>query len=290
MDRIRARLFEILTDPADDDRFGNGISGFILVLIAVNVVVCILETVDALGQTYPTFFYYFELGSVAVFTAEYLLRLWACTASETYASPVRGRLRLMLRPLYLVDIFAILPLYLQAFVPGLDLRFVRALRLFRLFRMLRIGKLADSFQMFAVVIRKRRDELIISFMVVLISVVVISYIMFIVEHEAQPDRFSSVPAAMWWGIVTMTTIGYGDLYPITATGQIIGGVVAFLGLCILALPISIIGAGFINEIQGRARDERLAEWDRQREEGGPGTQELRCPHCGEEIRLHLAGN
>lgn len=289
MDRFKARVFEILTDPPDDDRLGNYISGAILILIAVNVLVCILETVESLGQAWGAFFYYFELGSVAVFSVEYLLRLWSCTSSPAYQGVLTGRWRLVRRPLYLVDLLAILPLYLQAFLPGLDLRFVRALRLFRLFRLFRFGKLQESVQMFAVVIRRRRDELIISFAVVFISVVVISYIMFMIEHEAQPDAFSSVPASMWWGIITMTTIGYGDLAPITVPGQLLGGIVGFLGLCVLALPISIIGAGFIHELQARARDERLAEWERTKDLGVAQTQELRCPHCGEEIRVELLG-
>ena len=287
MDRIKARIFEILTDPPDDDRLGNFISGAILILIAVNVVVCILETVEALGQAWGPFFYYFELGSVAVFSVEYLLRLWACPSSPKSEGALAGRWRLVRRPLYLIDLLAILPLYLQAFVPGLDLRFVRALRLFRLFRLFRFGKLQESIQMFATVIRRRRDELIISFTVVFISVIIISYLMFMIENEAQPEAFSSVPAAMWWGIITMTTIGYGDLSPVTTTGQVLGGIVGFLGLCVLALPISIIGAGFIHELQARARDERLAEWERLKDQLPAQSQELRCPHCGEELHVQI---
>ncbi len=280
MKKIKARIFEILTDPPEGDRVGNVIFNSILILIAVNVLVCIVETVESLGKEFPEFFYWFEVISVAIFTAEYVLRLWACTASGLYSGPVRGRVRLIFKPIYLIDIFAILPLYLQVIVPGLDLRFVRALRLFRLFRLFRFDKLTESFQMFSVVLRKRFNELVISLVVVFLSVVIASYVMYMLEHGAQPEKFSSVPAAMWWGIVTMTTIGYGDLYPITPSGKLVGGIVAFFGLCVLALPIATIGAGFMDEIQRK----RSTEWGRRTGEMSSG---LECPHCGKRIQMRV---
>ena len=114
---------------------------------------------------------------------------------------------------------------------------MRALRPFR------FDKLTESFQMFSVVIRRCFNELIISLVVVFLSVVIASYVMYMLEHEAQAEKFSSVPATMWWGIITMTTIDYGDLYPITPVGRLVGGIVAFFGLCMLALPIATIGTG-----------------------------------------------
>ena len=97
--------------------------------------------------------------------------------------------------------------------------------------------------MFSVVIRRRFNELIISLVVVFLSVIIASYVMYMLEHEAQAEKFSSVPATMWWGIITMTAIDYGDLYPITPVGRLVGGIVAFFGLCMLALPIATIGTG-----------------------------------------------
>lgn len=120
MKKIKARIFEIFTDPPEGDRVGNVI--FNSILIAVNVTVCIFETVESFGKAIPDFFYWFEVVSVAIFTVEYVLRLWASTASDIYSGPVRGRVRLIFRPIYLVDIFAILSLYLQVIVPGLNLR------------------------------------------------------------------------------------------------------------------------------------------------------------------------
>jgi voltage-gated potassium channel len=204
---------------------------------------------------------------VVVYSVEYVLRLWSCTSDPATAHPLRGRLAVAGRPMQIVDLLAILPFYLQLLIPGLDLRFVRALRLFRIFRVFRAGRLAEAVVILAAVVRNRKNELLASFLVIVIIVVLAGNLMYLLEHHAQSDAFSSVPAAMWWAVITVTTIGYGDLFPITALGRLVGSMLALVGIVMLALPVGVLGSGFLEEIERR----------RKAAAGAAGDV---CPHCG----------
>jgi voltage-gated potassium channel len=259
---MRRRVFEILTGPRHNDRVGRAISGLLLLLIAANVTASILETDQDIARRAPGFFRWFEVVSVVIFTIEYVLRLWSCTADKTYAQPIRGRLRLATRPMSIIDLAAIAPFYLEMLLPGtLDFRFLRALRLMRLFRLLRIGSLADAFATLARVVQSRRPALLVTLAVVIVAMVVSAGAMYFVEHSHAGSPFTSIPRAMWWAIVTITTVGYGDMVPVTAAGQALAGLVAFLGICSLALPVGIISSAYIEELNRRNRKDP-------------------CPHCG----------
>ncbi len=295
MENVRRRVYELLIDPPEGDRLAKGVSLFILGLIAVNVIVSVAETEPDLARAYPRFFFYFEAFSVAVFTLEYVGRLWAATWNPEYQGAIRGRLKIASEPLTIIDLVAIAPFYLQVFIPGLDLRFVRALRLFRLFRIFKVGRYAESFTILVKVIRKRREELAVATVIVVIMVVLAASAMWLCEHQAQPEEFRNVPRAMWWAIITITTIGYGDVTPETTAGQIVGGLVAYLGICIFALPVAILGGAFLEEVQERrerASQEPEAP-EPQGEKGGAPRSECShtvCPHCGKPIRVELAGS
>lgn len=272
MERYKQRTYEIVADPPEGDKLGNNVNIFILILIALNVLIGILETVTAIRHISPAFFYYFELFSVLIFTVEYLLRLWSCTSQAEYRRPFRGRLKLALTPMALVDIFAILPFFLQFIFPGLDLRFIRALRLLRLFRLFRMGKLAEAFRTLGRVVSGKKEELMISLVILVVVLIISSSLMFLIEGSNEKTLFTSVPASMWWGMMTITTIGYGDMYPLTTLGRILGAIVGFCGICIFALPVGILGAGFVEEVEKKnattdAKNQPFAF----------------CPHCGERL-------
>ncbi|MGE3854274.1 MAG: ion transporter, partial [Planctomycetota bacterium] len=233
-------------------------------------------------------FYWFELVSVLVFTIEYLLRLWACTALPEFPGMIRGRVKKALEPLMLVDIVAIAPFYLQLVMPAADLRFVRALRLFRIFRIFRSGRLAASFTLLMDVLKSKREELAVSAVVVIIMVVLSASVIYLAEHDNDAQianrKFQSIPDAMWWSVVTVTTIGYGDQAPVTTVGKIIGSFIAVLGVCVFALPVGIIGAAFVEEMNRRARlraDEANATVASMGE--ALHTTHAACPHCGKPI-------
>ena len=262
--RIKGRIYSILETAPDDDRASRIFDVFIMTLISLNVLAVILETVDSLSSQYGDIFNTFEIFSVSVFTIEYLLRLWTCTTDSRYKSPFGGRLRYAATPMAVIDLLAILPFYLPMVIP-LDLRFIRALRLFRLFRLFKMARYSNSMRLLVNVIRKRKEELIITVFVVFILLIIASTLMYFVENESQPETFSSIPAAMWWGIVTLTTVGYGDVYPITAAGRLLGAVIAILGIGMFALPAAILGSGFVDEIQRGHRKLMI------------------CPHCGKPV-------
>ena len=233
-------------------------------LIVLSVIGVVLETVAPVRRAGSVFLRGLEVVSVAVFTVEYLLRLWSCVADPRYASPVAGRLRYARSPLAIVDLLAIVP----SLVPGgvLDLRFVRLLRLARLLRGLKLLRYSEALRLLARVVVSRREELAATATVGATLLFLSTCAMYFAENAAQPEAFSSIPASLWWGVVTLTTVGYGDVYPVTFAGRVLGAVVAVLGVGLFALPAGILAGAFAEELQKR-RD---------------GTR-ARCPHCGAEL-------
>jgi voltage-gated potassium channel len=205
-----------------------------------------------------------EYVSVAVFSLEYVLRLWTCVENPAFKEPFRGRLRFVVSLPALIDLFAFAPFYLT-FLHA-DLRFIRIFRLLRIIRILKMARYMNALEMIARVYRQRQEQLLISVMLITFMLVIASTVMFNVENEAQPDKFSSIPETMWWGVATLTTIGYGDMYPITPMGHLIGSIVAILGIGLFALPAGILTSGFAEELAKKERD-RDRETDI-------------CVHCG----------
>lgn len=201
-----------------------------------------METLPGWGTRFASAFHAFEIVSVAVFTVEYFGRLWTAPLDPDYRDgAVGGRLRYAARPLLVIDLLAIVPFYLTALGVALDLRFLRALRLIRVFRLTRYSKGAEAFMR---VLKERQDKLVIAMSANFVVLLVASSIMYYIEHPAQPDVFSSIPATLWWGVVTLTTVGYGDVVPVTALGQLVGAVVAVLGIGMFAIPAALIATGF----------------------------------------------
>ena len=260
---LRRRLHLILQPGRDGDRAGRVFGAFILTLIALNVLGVILESVQSLRASAGGLFHAFELFSVAVFTVEYLLRLWTCVEDPRYARPVAGRVRAALSGMMLIDLLAILPFYLPLL--AVDLRFLRSLRLFRVFRVAKVARYSTALQTLGHVLWTRRTELAVAGFASFLLMILSATLMYYIENDAQPEAFSSVPAAMWWAVATMTTVGYGDVYPMTPLGKLLGSFIAVLGIGMFAVPTGILGAGFSDEIQ-RRRNPRRA-----------------CPHCGRDI-------
>jgi len=262
---VRKRTREILAHAKAADGPSQAFDLFIVGLILLNVAAMIVESVERIRALVPTWFTAFEYFSVAVFSVEYVLRIWSCVEDPLYRRPVVGRLRFAATPLTVVDLLAVLPFYLP-FV-SVDLRVLRMFRLLRIMRIMRIAKLArysDSLQLVLRVLKTRKDQLLGAVFILSILLVVSASVMYYAEHEAQPKVFSSIPAAMWWAAATLTTVGYGDAYPITPIGKLMAGVIAVLGIGTFALPCGILGAGFVEELDARRKNPR-------------------CPHCGKEL-------
>lgn len=260
---IKKKIFDMVDssyDAEDSSRYFNFV---MFVLILLNVAAAILETDANLYSDSKLFFDVFEAISIGLFTIEYIFRLWSCTEDPKYPGPVSGRLHFALSPFMLIDLIAILPF----FVPGwsVDLRMIRVLRLFRFFRLMKLWRYSKSLSLIQSVLKSKKEELGITLLLGVILLILSSSLLYFIEYDAQPDKFSSIPAAMWWAVVTLTTVGYGDIYPITALGKFVGACISILGIGLFALPAGIIASGFATELQNRSQTLTI------------------CPHCGKEL-------
>lgn len=275
--RLRRRVHRILR-VGSKRPIARAVNASIVILILLNVVAIILDTVQSLRIAYGPWLDAFEILSVAVFTVEYLARLWVVPEDRAYRGAVRGRLRWMGTPLAIVDLLAILPFYLPMVV-GLDLRFLRVLRLFRLVRVLKLARYSQAIQSMGRVFRAKRQQLLMTLFLVGVLLIVSSSLMYLAEHEAQPEDFSSIPHTLWWAVITLTTVGYGDAVPITPLGRALGAVIALLGIGMIALPAGILGSGFVDELQ---REQDQADVGAEHA-GQEGARRGTCPHCGKDL-------
>jgi voltage-gated potassium channel len=259
---ILQRTYEIL-EGTTSDKFARGFQIFIMTLITANVLMVILETEDSIKNPYGYLFNPFEIFSVIVFTIEYVSRIVVCTLNPNYQNLRFARLRFVFTPMMLIDLAAILPFFLPFIIT--DIRFIRIIRLFRLFRLFKLARYSESMQTLGQVFKSKAGDLGVAFFVLFIVWIFASTLMYHAEHEAQPDSFGSIPLSMWWGIITLTTIGYGDVYPITVLGKIIGTGVAVLGIAVYAIPAGIMASAFTEELRKKRQKSR------------------HCPHCGEKI-------
>jgi voltage-gated potassium channel len=237
------------------DRFGLIFDRFIIALILLNILAITLETVASINASYENIFYYFEVFSVAVFTIEYLLRVWSCTEDKVndYSNPITGRIKYIMSPMAIIDLLAFLPFYLTMFF-AIDLRILRILRMLRL---LKLTRYSEALSVVWAVLTKQRRALTAAFFIMLVALLFTSSIIYLFEHKVQPEKFSSIPESMWWALATLTTVGYGDVTPITNGGKLFAGMTMILAIGLAALPIGVIATGFANEIQ---KHEFIVTW------------------------------
>lgn len=247
--RVRRRVHQLLEAGRGEDWGSTAVDAALVVLILVNVIAFVLETVPSIEARYGLLLSGIEIVSVAVFTVEYVLRVWS-SVEEPFLKrypPNKARMVFALRPFLIIDLLAILPFYLGALLP-IDLRILRA---FRLMRFLKLGRYSPAMHTLVRVLQNERRALTGALLLVLTALLFASTGMYYLEHDAQPDRFGSIPESAWWAIVTLTTVGYGDVTPITPLGRLFAGMVMLCGLVVLALPIAIIATGFSQEVGRR---------------------------------------
>ena len=259
---LQAKVWKALDVEEDDRGFERGLNIALASLIVLSTASVILGTVDDLQAEYGEWFLVVEAVSLAVFSVEYLLRLWSCPSDARYSDGLAGRWRFATSGLALIDLVAILP----SLIPGgtLDLRFMRIFRLVRLMRALKLVRYSESLQLLVRVLAARKEQLLATAAAGGALLLVASCLIYFVEHDAQPKTFSSIPASMWWGVVTLTTVGYGDVYPVTPLGKVVGGIIAALGIGLFALPAGIVAGGFSELLQER-------------------NNKKNCPHCGRSL-------
>jgi len=246
---LRARVYALIEDEESTTPERAWVDGALIVLILTTVLAAILHTVDAVARDWDEVLAAIEWTGGIVFTIEYGCRLWVAVEDRAgrYGRPVEGRLRYALTPAALVDLLAILPFYLDLLLPHSLL----VLRTLRVLRILKLARYSPALSLFEVVLLNQRRALLAALTLVLVLMTIAASLIHAAENEAQPVAFSSIPAALWWTVVTMSTVGYGDVVPVTALGKAIAGVVAMLGIFMFALPTAILGAGFTQELQKR---------------------------------------
>jgi voltage-gated potassium channel len=256
------------------------ISGFVAALIVVNVASVVLESVESLRERHFETFWWIEQISTTVFTVEYLLRVWSAPdrISGKFKAPLAGRLRYVSQPFALVDLVAILP----AILGMLGADDLRVLRLLRLLRMLKLTRHSTAFTLLWDVFREEAQSIGAILFMLVITLMMSGSIMYMLEGDAQPEVFSSIPAAIWWALVTLTTVGYGDMVPITVGGKIFGGFVAIVGVCTLALFSGLLTVSFMDQLRLRREQHRAMLRARAHEAHGH-PHESTCPHCGQAM-------
>lgn len=267
----KRRTYEILETAKEGDIVSRVVDTCIMTLIGLNVLLVVVESIEGIQEQYGIYFAGFEAFSVVIFTVEYLLRIWSCTENPKYSDPIRGRLRYAVSAMAIIDLLAIIPFYVSylPLVFAADISDARILRVFRMFRLLKLTRYFSSLQMILRIVNRAREELLIAFVFIAAVVMVVSTIMFFVEHDAQQeagiDQFTSIPMSMYWGAVTVSTVGYGDAVPITPLGRFLAGIISIFGIGMFAMPTAILSYEFMKEVQGRRRMDSY------------------CPHCGELI-------
>ena len=243
--RLRREVHDVLEVGGDAHPMGRVVNGFIIVLIFFNAIAFAADTVPELAGRYRWEFAAFNAFSVIVFTVEYALRIWSAVEIPMLSRLPRwqARLRYAMRPMMIIDLLAFLPWYLHWLYP-LDLRL---LRVFRLFRLLMLVRYSPALQTLGRVVTDEYRALLGALLVILILLLFASSGMYLIERHMQPDKFGSIPQAAWWALATLTTVGYGDVVPVTPLGKMLGGVVMLLGVGMIALPVAIIATGFSQE-------------------------------------------
>ncbi len=262
---FQRQLWDWLDAEESEGWLADVITYGIMILIVLNVFAGMLETVPHMQVTYGQELFVFEIVSSVIFAVEYVARLWAAGAIERYRG-MMGRIRFALTPMALIDLAAVLP-SLLLFTS--DLRALRALRLVRLLRGIKLFRYSRSLALLQTVLRESAEQLLLCVGLLFVLLVSSAALLYAAENGAQPDSFSSIPASLWWAVCTLTTVGYGDVYPVTAIGKLLASIISIVGVGFVALPAGILAGGF-----SEALSERRAR--------RPSTHVERksCPHCG----------
>ncbi|MBE2897289.1 ion transporter [Pasteurellaceae bacterium 20609_3] len=244
---IRRNLYYILESAHKGGVWRVVVNSLIVFLIILNVFAVILESDRDIYLQFYSLFYQFEVLSVSLFALEYLARIWVIPEKNKTQSAWKMRLKWLITPSAVIDLLAILPSILHYFIP-FDLRL---LRIFRLIRILKLARYFTAMQLMLKVIAREKRSFQAVLMILLILIIISASAIYVVEHNVQPQVFGSIPKSMWWAVVTLTTVGYGDVTPITPLGKILGAIITVLGIGVAALPAGILASGFASELNQR---------------------------------------
>ena len=248
--QTRKRFWEILEEGNEKDKVSVYTDIFLITLIILNITAVLLETVDSIYSVYKYHFLLFERVSTIIFLIEYLLRVWVSVEkmnNKKKASKFIIRIKYMCTWPAIIDLLAVLS-GLIGMLFEVDLRILRALRMLRLLKFSRYFKVMN---LLLGVLKEEKQSFLAAMFLLTIAMLIASTGIYIFEKDAQPDKFGSIPEAMWWAVATLTTVGYGDVTPITAMGKIFGALITIIGIGTGALPSGILASGFSDQLKRR---------------------------------------
>lgn len=241
-------LYLIFEEPSQH-KYGKYVQTFIFVNIFISILIMFLETEESLN-IYSSLFYKINSINIVLFTIEYILRVYAY-GYKTKDNKKHTRLKYTLTPMMIIDLIAILPFYLT--ILGVNTNFLRALRVIRIFKLFKVAKFFQFDELIIEILSEKKEEFMFIFIAIMILLFTMTPLTYYAEHDAQPEVFKSMTDALWWAVITFTTIGYGDMYPITTTGKIITSVISILGIAFYAIPGSIFTAGLLEKLNKRKK-------------------------------------
>jgi len=281
---FRYKVYAIVNETPTSGELHHIFDFFIVAWVIISVSAVILESVQSINYYLHTEFIILDIISVAVFSTEYLMRMYSCTEDPKYQSWLKGRLENAVRPTSIIDLLAILPFYLESILHHLfDLRF---LRVFRLMRLLKLARYSGATQSLFIVIKREWPVMKASAFIMMLLVMLAACLGYLFEHEAQPDKFENIPQSIYWSVITLASVGYGDISPITPAGRAITIVLALLGIGIFAIPAAILSSALSDQLR-IDRETMMTELYTMLEDGviSPDEQEL---IEAEANRLHLS--
>lgn len=270
MKKLKSLIYNLIRDDDENDLASNIFDGVIISLIIINVITIIADTFN-LPAGIANVFNYIEVVSVIIFSIEYILRVWTSDFMHQDMKPWKARIKFVFSPMALIDFVAIAPFYFP-FIVSIDLRILRILRIVRLLRVFKVNRYTHALSTIGGVLKRKKSQLLSSIVIVFLLMVIASVLMFNIENDAQPDAFSNAFDALWWAVATLTTVGYGDVYPVTVLGKFLSAVIALLGIGLVAIPTGIISSGFMECIEKTSnKDDETEEFEY-------------CPHCGKRLK------
>lgn len=264
---MKIKIYKIISADDKDYLPSKIFDIIIMILIVESIISVILSTFSNVPSSISDVIGNIEIFSIIVFTIEYFLRIWTSDLLYPQEGKIKSRIKYIFSFMALIDLFAILPFYIP-FVTNVDLRMLRLLRLIRMIRIFKLNRYTTSLTVISSVLIRKKDQLISSIFIVFILMLISSILMYYFEHDAQPEIFENAFSGLWWAIATLTTVGYGDIYPITVMGKIISALIALLGIGMVAVPTGIISAGFSEVLEEQKNGEKEYKY---------------CPHCGEKL-------
>lgn len=258
VDNVKRKISSVLEPGNKLDRHSSYFDMFIEMLVLLNVVAVILESFEEIEVVYGFYLDIFEIFTVSIFSVEFTLRVWIADIRFPAKTRWISIKKFLTSPTAWIDFLAIMPFFVPYWV-DIDLRHLRVLRLVRLMRVFKLAKYSQAMIHIGKIISEKKQELLATFLLMFSILVLASSMMYYAEHEAQPTVFPNILYAFWWGVITLTTVGYGDVYPVTAFGKLLGGMVALMGVLIVAIPTGIISSSFVQKMEESKYVKRMRE-------------------------------